>query len=67
MECDTLPYWSNNSIVKQFQVHSVNIISIKTKLMAICTGLIPAIEMNNIYDIYVITDSITAACHNLAK
>jgi len=29
--------------------------------MAICTSLIPIIELNNIYDIIVITDSITAA------
>jgi len=31
------------------------------ELMAICTGLIPAMEINNVYDITVITDSITAA------
>jgi len=29
--------------------------------MAICTGLIPAMEIDNIYDITVITGSITAA------
>jgi len=29
--------------------------------MAICTGLIPAMEIDNIHDITVITDSITAA------
>jgi len=27
--------------------------------MAICTGLIPAMEIDNIYDITIITDSIT--------
>jgi len=53
--------WSYNSVVKQFQVQSINITSIEAKLMAIHTGLIPAIEMNNIYDIIVITNSITAA------
>jgi len=34
--------------------------SIEAKLMAICTGLISAIERDNIYDIIVITDSIAA-------
>jgi len=29
--------------------------------MAICTGLIPAMEINNVHNIIVITDSITAA------
>jgi len=29
--------------------------------MAICTGLIPTMKMNNIYDIIIITNSITAA------
>jgi len=31
------------------------------ELMAICTGLISAMEIDNIYDITVITDSIAAA------
>jgi len=29
--------------------------------MAICTSLIPTMEMDNIHDIIVITDSLTAA------
>jgi len=29
--------------------------------MAICTGLIPAIEIDNIHNITIITDSITTA------
>jgi len=53
--------WSNNSIVKQLQVYSVNITSIGAELMAIHIGLIPAIEINNIHDIIIITNSITAA------
>ena len=35
--------------------------SMEAELMAICTGLIPAIERDNIYDIIIITDSIAAA------
>jgi len=53
--------WSDNSIVKQLQVYSVNITSIGAELMAIHIGLIPAIEINNIHDIIIITNSITAA------
>ena len=53
--------WSNNSIIKKLQVCSVNVTPIEAKLMAICTGLIPAIEIDNIYDITVITDFITIA------
>jgi len=50
--------WANNSVIKQLQVYSINVISIETELMAIHTGLIPAIEINNIHNITVITDSI---------
>jgi len=53
--------WSDNFIVKQLQVHFINVISIEAELMAIHTGLIPAIEINNIHDIIVVTDFITAA------
>ena len=53
--------WANNSIIKQLQVHSVNVTSIEVELMAICTGLISTIEIDNIHDITVITDSIAAA------
>jgi len=62
--CDTTAaahIWADNSVIKQLQVHSVNITSIEVELMAICTGLIPAMEIDNIYDITVITDSIAAA------
>jgi len=52
--------WVNNSVIKQLQVHSINAISIKAELMAIHTGLIPAMEIDSIYDITVITDSIAA-------
>ena len=53
--------WANNSIIKQLQVHSVNVTSIEVELMAICTGLISTMEIDNIHDITVITDSIAAA------
>jgi len=53
--------WADNSVIKQLQVHSVNITSIEAELMAICTGLIPAMEIDNIHNITVITDSIAAA------
>jgi len=35
--------------------------SVKAELMAICTGLIPAMERDNIHNIIVITDSIATA------
>jgi len=41
--------------------NSVNITPIEVELMAICTGLISAMEIDNIHDITVITDSIAAA------
>jgi len=53
--------WADNYVIKQLQVHSVNVTSIEAELMAICTGLILAIEIDNIHDITVITDSIAAA------
>ena len=52
--------WAN-SVIKQLQVHSLNVISIEVELMAIHTGLISAMEIDNIHDITVITDSIAAA------
>jgi len=39
----------------------VNITPIEAELMAICTGLIPAMEIDNIHNITVITDSIATA------
>jgi len=53
--------WADNSVIKQLCVHSLNVTSIEAELMAIRTGIIPAMEIDNIHDITVITDSITAA------
>ena len=53
--------WSDNSIIKNLQVQSVNVIPLKAELMAIYTGLIPTMEIDNIYDITIITDFIVAA------
>jgi len=53
--------WADNSITKQLQVHSINITFIEAELMAICTGLIPAMEIDNIHNITVITNSIATA------
>ena len=53
--------WSDFSVIQCLQVHSINVSSIEAELMAIQTGLIPAIKKNNIYDIIVITDSISIA------
>ena len=53
--------WADNSVIKQLQVHSVNITPIEAELMAIRTGLIPAMEIDNIHDITVIINSITTA------
>jgi len=52
--------WSNNVVIKKLQVNSINIIALEAKLMAICTGLIPAMEIVNVHNIIVITDSIAA-------
>jgi len=52
--------WSDNAVVKELQVNSINVIAFKTKLMAICTGLIPAMEIKHIHNIIVITDSTAA-------
>ena len=53
--------WVNNSVIKQLKVHSVNVTPLEAEFMAICTGLIPAMEIDNIHNITVITDSIVAA------
>ena len=53
--------WSDNSIIQRLQVNSINITSVEAELMAICLGLIPAMDKENIHDIIVITDSITVA------
>jgi len=53
--------WSENSIVQCLQANSINITLIEAELMAIHLGLISAMEEENIHNIIVITDSITAA------
>jgi len=53
--------WFDNSVTQRLQVNSINVTSIEAKLMAICLGLIPTIEKENIYDIVIITDSIAVA------
>jgi len=52
--------WSHNTVVKELQVNSINVIALEAELMAIRTSLIPAMEIEDIYDIIIITDSITA-------
>ena len=53
--------WSEYSVVKQLQIQTINVTPIEAELMAIHIGLIPAMEDNNIHDITVITNSISAA------
>jgi len=53
--------WVNNSVIKQLQVHSINVTPLEAELMAICTSFIPAMEIDNIHNITVITDSIATA------
>jgi len=53
--------WAENLVIKQLQVHSVNVTFIEVELMTIHTGLIPAMEIDNIHDITIITDSIATA------
>jgi len=47
-------------VIKELQVNSINVTALEAELMAICTGLIPTMEIENIHDIIVITDSIVA-------
>jgi len=47
-------------VIKELQVNSINVISLKAELMAIHTGLISAMEIDDTHDIIVITDSIAA-------
>jgi len=53
--------WSDNSVIKQVQIQAINITSIEAKLMVIHIGLIPTMKNDNIYNIIVITDSISTA------
>ena len=53
--------WTHHSIIKQLQVHSLNVTPIEAELMAIHTGLIPAMEIDGVHEIMVITDSIAVA------
>jgi len=47
-------------VIKKLQVNSINITALEAKLMAICTGLIPAMKIENVHNIIVITDFIIA-------
>jgi len=51
----------NNGIIKQTKVQTMKITSLKAELMVICSGLIPAMEDQEVYEIIVITDSLTVA------
>jgi len=53
--------WSENSIIQCLQANLINVTSIEAKLMAICLGLIPTMEEENIHNIIVITNSTAAA------
>jgi len=53
--------WTHLSVIKQLQVHSLNVTPIEAELMAIRTSLIPAMEIDGVHEITVITDSIAAA------
>jgi len=53
--------WSDNFVIKQLQIQSVNVTSIKAELMVIYIGLIYAMDLNDIHDIIIITNSIFIA------
>jgi len=53
--------WKDNSVTKQLQIQTMNIISIKAKLIAICISLIPTMENNDTCNIIVLTNSISVA------
>jgi len=50
--------WSDNVVIKELQVNSINITALKAKLMAIHTRLILAMQIDNIHNIIIITNSI---------
>jgi len=52
--------WSDNVVIKELQVNSINVTALKAKLIAIRTRLIPAMQIDNIHDIIIITNSIVA-------
>jgi len=47
-------------VIKKLQVNSINITALEAELMTICTRLIPAMEIENVHNIIIITDSIAA-------
>ena len=53
--------WRVIKLSRLSHYNSVNITPIEVELMAICTGLISAMEIDNIHNITVITDSIAVA------
>ena len=53
--------WSNNLVIKKLQVYFINVTPLEAELMAIYTGLVPAMKIDDIHDITVITDSIATA------
>ena len=57
----TIHIWKDNQVIKQLQFQTINITSIKAKLIAICIGFISAIERDDIHNVIIITDSIAAA------
>ena len=50
--------WKDNTIISCPQIQIINITPIEAKLMAICIGLIPVMDNNNIHNITIITNSI---------
>jgi len=48
-------------VIKELQINSINITPLEAELMAIHTRLIPTMEIDDIYNITNITDSITTA------
>jgi len=52
--------WTDNHITRQAHTQAINITSVKAKLMAIYIGLMPALNNNNIHQILVVTDAISA-------
>ena len=49
----------NNSIIKQTKVQTMKITFLEAELMVICSGLIYAMEDQEVHEIIVITDSLT--------
>ena len=53
--------WKDNKVINCLKAYAINVIPLEAKLMAICIGLMSALESTDAHYIIVITDSLAAA------